>query len=237
MNSPGLARLAILIPALNEAQTIGDVVRGASQYGRVLVIDNGSSDGTADQARKAGAEVLRLPRPGYDAALNAGFARANELEAEFALTMDADGQHSANDIPRFVQALEQGNAAVYGIRGGHTRLSERLFKAIAGRRWGVRDPLCGMKAYRMELYRRRGHFDACRSIGTELVLFAARAGLPVAGIPIHINARADQPRFGNAIRANLTLLGSMRRVIFATSPKSGPAKPIASGNSDSTTIH
>lgn len=218
MAGSGLDSLAILVPALNEAATINSVVSAAGKYGRVIVIDNGSTDGTADVARDAGAEIVRLERPGYDAALNAGFARADELGLDYVLTMDADGQHDASDIPRFLDALERGNIAVHGIRHGSRRLAERLFAWITRRAWSIGDPLCGMKAYQMTLYRQRGHFDSCQSVGTELLLFAARSGMPVEGVEIRVGRRADRPRFGNALRANLTLLNAIWRALSASKP-------------------
>ena len=234
MAGSGIDALAILIPALNEAGTITEVVAGARGHGHVFVIDNGSIDGTAEAARAAGAEVVRLEQPGYDAALNAGFARADELGLDYALTMDADGQHDAADITRFMDALEQGNAVVYGVRSGPKRLAEHLFALVTHLGWGIRDPLCGMKAYQMQLYRQRGHFDACSSIGTELLLFATRSGMPVMGIDISVSARTDQPRFGNPIRANLMLLGAMLRALLASRSIRSPDKRSASGESEST---
>jgi len=231
------SRFAVLIPALNEVGTIADVIAGARAHARVIVIDNGSTDGTAAAARGAGAEVLRLQQPGYDSALNAGFARAAELELDYALTMDADGQHDASDIPRFRAALEHDSPVVYGVRGGPKRLAEHLFALVTRLGWGIHDPLCGMKAYQMHLYRQRGHFDSCRSIGSELLLFAARSGMPVVGIPISISERTDRPRFGNAIRANLTLLGAMLRALSASRPTRSPDKRSASGGSDSKTTN
>jgi glycosyltransferase involved in cell wall biosynthesis len=97
--------IVALIPGYNEAPRIGAVVSAACQHLPVIVVDDGSSDGTADRARAAGASVIeQRPNQGKGAALRAGFRRALEDGAEAILTLDADGQHDPAEIPRFLDA-------------------------------------------------------------------------------------------------------------------------------------
>ena len=94
-----------VIPAYNEAAHITQVVRAARRYAPVLVVDDGSTDQTADLAAAAGAGVLRqTPNQGKGAALRAGFRRALELGYETVITLDADGQHDPREIPKFIEA-------------------------------------------------------------------------------------------------------------------------------------
>ena len=94
-----------LIPAYNETCNIAEVVAGARLYLPVLVVDDGSSDTTAECARQAGAEVLlQNPNQGKGAALRAGFRRAMECSYEAVITLDADGQHDPREIPAFLEA-------------------------------------------------------------------------------------------------------------------------------------
>lgn len=94
-----------VIPAYNEAKHIEQVVRSARRYLPVLVVDDGSTDETAQLAEAAGAEVLRqLPNQGKGAALRAGFLRALDLGCEAIVTLDADGQHDPHEIRKFLQA-------------------------------------------------------------------------------------------------------------------------------------
>jgi glycosyltransferase involved in cell wall biosynthesis len=105
------ANLIVLIPAYNEAARLIPVIQSASQFLPVLVVDDGSSDETAAVASAAGAQVLRQnPNQGKGAALRLGFARAMEQGYEGVLTLDADGQHDPAEIPRFLQAYQQGRA-------------------------------------------------------------------------------------------------------------------------------
>ena len=109
-----------VIPVFNEAPTICDLVVRAACHGPVLVVDDGSSDGSADAAAAAGAAVLRVAgRRGKGAALRAGFAEALSRGAERVLTLDGDGQHDPDDIPRLLAASAAlPGALVIGCRLG-----------------------------------------------------------------------------------------------------------------------
>jgi glycosyltransferase involved in cell wall biosynthesis len=205
-------RVAIVIPAFNEAETIGDVVLGAIAFGQPLVVDDGSHDLTGERARSSGAFVVALPRNlGYDGALNAGFAEAARQRFEYVITMDADGQHSSGNIKTIVDALQGGADVVLGVRQTRPRLAEHLFAFATNQRWQIRDPLCGMKGYRMSVYNQLGHFDSYNSIGTELALYAARANLSITQVPVKTRDRRDAPRFGNILSANIRIFRAMFR--------------------------
>ena len=97
------ARVLALIPGYEEGPRIGRVVEAASRHLPVLVVDDGSSDDTAARAGAAGAAVLRqVPNQGKGAALRAGFRRALDEGYAAVLTLDADGQHDPDEIPRFI---------------------------------------------------------------------------------------------------------------------------------------
>jgi glycosyltransferase involved in cell wall biosynthesis len=101
--------IVALIPGYNEAPRIGAVIGEARQHLPVIVVDDGSSDGTADVAREAGATVVeQRPNQGKGAALRAGFRRAIDDGATAILTLDADGQHDPREIPRFLEAGAAG---------------------------------------------------------------------------------------------------------------------------------
>jgi glycosyltransferase involved in cell wall biosynthesis len=97
--------IVALVPGYNEAPRIGAVIAAAREHLPVIVVDDGSSDGTADVAREAGATVVeQRPNQGKGAALRAGFRRAIDDGATAILTLDADGQHDPHEIPRFLAA-------------------------------------------------------------------------------------------------------------------------------------
>jgi len=104
-------RIIALVPAHNEARSIARVVEGARLFLPVLVIDDGSSDDTAEIAIKAGASVIRqTPNQGKGAALRTGFARAIEEGNDAILTLDGDGQHDPAEIPLFLQVYYRKHA-------------------------------------------------------------------------------------------------------------------------------
>ena len=203
-------RLAIIIPAYNESTTIARIVQAVSTYGTPIIVDDGSTDQTAYAARDAGAEVVsHVSNSGYDAALDSGFRHANRIGCDFALTMDADGQHDPSLLPVFIAALNGGADVVIGVRDRRQRIAEHVFALVSHLLWGIRDPLCGMKAYRMELYRELGHFDVYCSIGTELAIYGARRHKNIIQVAMMTQDRADSPRFGRRFNANLKIIRAL----------------------------
>lgn len=197
------SRLGIVIPAFNEASTIGAVVKAVAVYGTPIVVDDGSSDLTSQFASAAGAVVVSHTRnKGYDAALNSGFVSAAELGCDFIVTMDADGQHDPTFLPAFLQELERGADVVVGVRDKRQRLAEHVFAFVSRKLWGISDPLCGLKAYRIEIYLELGHFDSYNSIGTELAIYASRNKKMVTQLQVTTRERLDSPRFGKCFSSN-----------------------------------
>lgn len=99
------SQVLVVIPAHNEAEHIGAVVRAARNFAPVLVVDDGSRDATAQLAASAGAEVLcQFPNQGKGTALRAGFRRALEAGYAAVITLDGDGQHDPREIPNFLAA-------------------------------------------------------------------------------------------------------------------------------------
>jgi len=196
--------VAVVIPALNEAATVADVVRSVKSFGTPFVVDDGSVDETAKAARAAGAEVVRHEtNRGYDAALSSGFAAAAAQGATVIVTFDADGQHDAGVLERFIAPLvARTSDLALGVRPRSARFAEMLFSLYTKWRFGVPDILCGIKAYRVELYRRLGYFDRSQMIGTELALASLRDGARVTLVPVPIRPRQGVPRFARTLAAN-----------------------------------
>lgn len=204
------SRVALVIPAFNEASTIGNVIKGASMYGRPIVVNDGSNDKTAELAEQAGAIVVSHDvNQGYDAALNSGFEKAASLGCDVIITLDADGQHDPTLIDRFLDAMVDGADVVLGVRDRRPRFAEHVFATYTRLRYGIHDPLCGMKAYKRQVYESRGYFDSYKSIGTELALYSARKNFSLKQINFVVRDRQDQPRFGRLAIANVRIFRAM----------------------------
>lgn len=127
--------LKAIIPAYQTAASVADVVVATRRLiSDVLVIDDGSTDETAEEARRAGADVLRFPENrGKGIALRAGFSRALENGCRAVVTLDADGQHDPGEIPKLVELWRETQAAL--VIGSRAHLEEKMRPA---RRFGNR---------------------------------------------------------------------------------------------------
>ena len=133
-STSGNGEIIALIPAYNEARFIGDVVKGAARHVPVVVIDDGSSDGTGGAAALAGAKVVAQARnQGKGKALLTGFDYAIGRGVDAAITLDADGQHDPDEIPLFIEAFRAGKG---DIIIGKRQYSQMPAKSQFGNRVG-----------------------------------------------------------------------------------------------------
>ncbi len=208
-------KVAIVIPAYDEANTIGKVVKSILSYGTVIVVNDASTDDTSKKAKEAGAIVVNhLENKGYDGALNSGFKRASKLNCNAIITFDADGQHSFSVLPQYINQLKNGVDLVLGVRPKSQRIAESIFKMYvrySGTNWS--DPLCGMKGYSIELYQAQGYFDSLQSIGTELAAYGIDNRYKYVEINIPISIRKGNPRFGSIVRSNIMILKALLNLI------------------------
>lgn len=151
-------RLAIIIPAYNEAGTISAVISKAKKYGSVIVIDDASKDNTKEIAKKCGATVVSHEKNmGLGASLRTGFRYATSKKFDSVITLDADGQHDPSDIPKFISRLDEGYEFVLGQRNlskypaikkiGNFFLNN-LTNMVAGT--SLKDTESGFRAFRMD---------------------------------------------------------------------------------------
>lgn len=187
------AKVAIVIPAYNEQETVGDVVRRAREYSDlVIVVDDGSADGTAEAASSAGAIVLKHDRNrGKWAALRTGIEEALRRGADIVVTMDADGQHMPEEIPSLVFTLERADVAVGSrSRSGMPlirKLSNTITTGLLRVMFGVKvaDSQCGFRAYRRQAAEVLLSVQSDGFEGeTESLVRLARAGMKLADAPV-----------------------------------------------------
>jgi len=218
-----VAKVSIIIPAKNEAASLPGVLErlaavfAAHEGGghEIVVVDDGSTDGTGDAAAKCGARVVRHPYSmGNGAAVKAGMRAAR---GDVFVMMDADGQHAPEDVPRLLDALV-GYAMVVGARtrgtgtGAHRSLANSVYNRLAsyvvGRR--VEDLTSGFRAISAEHARRFIYLlPNTFSYPTTITLAFFRAGLPVRYVPVEARARAGRSHiriFRDGIRFLLIIL-------------------------------
>ncbi|HEX7678530.1 MAG TPA: glycosyltransferase family 2 protein [Thermoanaerobaculia bacterium] len=191
-------RVLVIIPALNAERSVGAVVRDCKAVvNDVLVVDDGSADRTAEVAREAGAQVVSHPvNRGKGGALKTGFAYALEHGFDAVLTLDADGQHLAREIPKFFAAREEtgadliigGRAHLFGQMLPRRRFANRFSaRCIAfASHTDVTDSQSGFRLYSAQLLRairlRSEGFD----MESEVIVQAGQRKFKILSIPIDL---------------------------------------------------
>lgn len=194
--SKELQTIAALVPAYNARETVGPIVAGVKRHvAYVLVIDDGSIDGTGDAAAAAGATVIRhLSNRGKGEALKTGFRFLVSRGYDAVLTLDADGQHDPDDIPGLVSRFRDGQAGiVIGTRmGDRDKIPRyRLIPNLVGnfflsRASGqpIADSQCGMRIYAARLLRAVAISSSRFDAEAEILIKAGRFGFTFAFVPI-----------------------------------------------------
>lgn len=209
----GGCKVAIIIPAYNEEDSIAQVVKSAVGHGQPIVVDDGSIDLTALIAINHGAIVVRHPvNKGYERALESGFQKAYELGFDILVTLDGDGQHNAGFIPKLVKLIKDGSMVAIGVRGNLQRCSETLFEVFFKNKYGIHDPLSGMKAYDANLYAGRGCFDIGNCSGVDLLAYAASRNYKISEILIETKPRLGDTKYGGAIKGNAKILFALMKI-------------------------
>jgi len=208
-----------IIPVFNEAATIGGLVERAALHGPVIVVDDGSWDGSDETAAAAGAVILRTGgRLGKGAALRLGFAGALARTAERVVTLDGDGQHDPDDIPRLLAASEpKPDALVIGGRlsgGGSLMEPARLHALrVAGFfiDWltgqHVADTQSGFRVYPRELLERVSPRGGGFVFETEVLVRAAAAGYAIREVSLSSLPPASRPSRFRPFRDGVALTG------------------------------
>jgi glycosyltransferase involved in cell wall biosynthesis len=215
--------VAVLIPARDEAETIAQVVRSIprSLVGEVLVVDNGSVDGTAERAREAGARVVTAPRPGYG---NACLVGLEALPKEGVVVfLVADGSDDPEDLAAVLAPILEGRAElVLGSRtrgkidpGAMTRFQRAgsLFAAaVLTARFGrVTTDLGPFRAIRRDALDTLGMRDRTYGWTIEMQIKAARKGLRVVEVPVRWRHRqGGSPKVAGTLRG---ALGATRKIL------------------------
>ncbi|MBI5802268.1 MAG: glycosyltransferase family 2 protein [Verrucomicrobia bacterium] len=197
---------AAIIPCFNEAAAIGPLVSAVRRHlPCVLVVDDGSTDGTAAAARNAGAEVLlSVANQGKGAALRTGLRRAGELGCTWALLLDGDGQHDTEDIPAFLSVSRVGLAdlvignrmAAPGEMPRLRRLINRVMSAVLSALSGTQlpDTQCGFRLVRLSGWEALPLRCTGFEVESEILLAHLADGRRVEFIPVRSRYKSEQSK-------------------------------------------
>ena len=215
--------LAIVIPAFNENETIVDVISSVQKYGNVIIVNDGSSDSTLESVQSTSATIISHKKNlGYEASISSGINYAINKNYQYIITFDADGELDPLSIPDFLEKLNQGFEMVIGSRQKKNRTIEKLFGILSSNlSIGVHDPLCGMKGYSCDLYKKYGFFDNRKMIGTELLAYAIRDNVSISELLVTTKKRKGDSRYGGGIKSFLKILRAIYLFFLIVFSKKG----------------
>jgi glycosyltransferase involved in cell wall biosynthesis len=196
--------VSVVVPALNEEEPIAEVVReclATEIPNEVIVVDNGSSDATAERARQAGARVVSEPRPGYGRACAAG-VRTVSPESDIIVFLDGDGSDCPEFIPQLVELISAGTFDF--VIGSRTRgqrepgsmnfqqiFSGRLAGWLMSILYGARyTDMCPFRAIRRDALEKLSMKEETYGWNLEMQMKAARLGLRILEVPVNHRCRA-----------------------------------------------
>lgn len=202
--------ISVVLPCLNEATTVAACVTKARQWirraglhGEVIVVNNGSTDGSSEEALRAGARVVDEPQQGYGAAYLRGFA---ESQGEIIVMADADDTYDLLHLDPLIRPLSNGCDMAIGNRlkdlaPGSMSWSHRvigtpaitlLLGLFAGAHVG--DSQCGLRAFTRNAYEKMALRSTGMELASEMILKASRRGLRIAEVPVPYAARQGESK-------------------------------------------
>lgn len=214
-------RFAAVIPAYQEEKHVADVARRTlAQLDRVLVVDDGSTDATAAQARSAGAEVIVHPQNrGKGETIKTGLRYWLERGVEYIVLLDADGQHLPEEIVRFLDAADKGAKIFVGTRMQDTRKMPWVRRAVNRYMSGAISRTAGQEIPDSQCGFRMVHRDVVPEIlgganrfdyETEMLIVASRKGHRIAAVPI-TTIYSDEVSSIHPVRDTIRFFKLMRR--------------------------
>jgi glycosyltransferase involved in cell wall biosynthesis len=214
--------VAAVIPAYHEEKHVGEVVRRTlQQLANVVVVDDGSSDATAEAARKAGADVIvHEQNRGKGESIKSGFRHWLEQGATYVVILDADGQHLPEEIERFLAAAASGiGELLIGTRMNDVREMPALRRAVnrymsrkISRACGqeIPDTQCGFRMVHRSIMPNLLGGTERFDYETEMLILASRAGCRIASVPIS-TVYSDEVSSIHPVRDTLRFFKLMRR--------------------------
>lgn len=204
-------KICVLIPSYNEARTIGTIVKDLRRMGlSVYVVDDGSNDDTTAEAKDAGASVVRHEKNmGKGASLVDGFGLALKDGFDAVLVMDGDGQHSTDDVPSFINMIEnkgvdmvignrmQDTGSMPFVRVHTNRFMSHLLSKVAGQ--PIPDSQCGFRLIKRSVLENIRLTSSKFETESELLIKAGRAGLRIGSVPVKTVYRGEKSRINPVI--------------------------------------
>ena len=223
----------VAMPAFNEEKSVGRVVSYAKKYAHlVLVVNDCSTDNTANAAKEAGAEVIsHTANQGYGGSALTAFQTAQKYQPDVLILMDADGQHNPEDIPRFVAKIQEGYDVVIGSRYLEQDSQEMIpFYRKVGMRaldtstrmsaktLETTDVLCGFRAFNKNAYSKIHHLDPTYHGCTDIIVQLSEHGMNFGEIPVKVRYDMGNTSKKNPVALGLDLLTGILQMVSLKRP-------------------
>jgi len=206
--------VVVVIPAFNEQDTIGRLIRESKNFAEVIVIDDNSNDNTFKIAKKNGAKVFsNKTNLGYSRTIKSGIIKAQQLGFKIIISIDADGEHSPDFINIFINNSKKV-PLVFGVRRKKQRIAEIIFCKYFEIIYGVRDIMCGMRAINFEMLNNFKIEEKSDDLGISFLINLLKKKVRYIEIKISGEKRLDPPRFGSGLKANLNIFFILLKFFF-----------------------
>lgn len=223
-------KVAVTLEALNESAVLADVLGRVPAGLDVFLVDDGSTDDTAEVAVRCGARVIRHPgNLGQGLAFVTGIRAVLLHDYDGVVHLDSDGQHNPEDIPKFIQTLQNTDfdvvvgSRILGSQGRTTFLRGLclpLLTRMVNKATGYRltDAMCGFRAYRCDALRRAMHiferYHHPQYNAVEMFIRFGREGLSVCEIPIHVETRRHGASYKGELRYGWNVMVAMLKAVL-----------------------
>lgn len=233
MPSHSAYQIIICIPAFNEGKNIAAIVEKAKAYGtKVVVCDDGSSDNTSEEAKNAGALVVRHPKnKGYGSAIRTLFRVAREMNADIMITLDSDGQHNPDQIPLLLQpVMNESYDIVIGSRflNKFDRQKVPVYRSIGIKTItkfaqvvsydSLTDAQSGFRAYNKNALARIDLSEEGMAVSTEILIRAKEDGLSIKEVPVTIRYDVEDASTHNPLHHGMAVISSVVKFISLRHP-------------------
>ena len=233
VNAKPERRILVCIPAYNESKNIVEIINRSKKYADgIIVYDDGSTDNTSELAKTAGAAVIKSPKnTGYGTAIRALFQAAKDQNADIMVTLDSDGQHDPDHIPRLVEPLLTQNFDI--VIGSRFLSKDDKEKIPRYRSFGIKtitkltqsasysgltDSQSGFRAYNKNALSKINLFEDGMAVSTEILLRGREKNLLATEVPITVNYKNYDTSTHNPITHGVGVLYSVLQFISLRHP-------------------
>jgi len=211
--------VAIIVPCYNEKKTILKVYKRIKKYGKILIVDDHSIDGTRKILIKKKIKFLKNKKNiGYEASIINGMKHVlrNWKKVKFIITIDADDELLSQSVPFLLKNLLKNNFdIVVGSRNKLNRISEYFLKLIFNLKFDVKDPISGLKIYRTKVIKKIVNLISKNFYLVDILIISYYKNFSIGSSNIFVNKRKGEPRVGNNFLVNMKIFNIIFNSIFS----------------------